>query len=103
MRCALGRLAFRHRLIARLLGVVAACHPAIVLGQADPGAAPSAAGTGILPRQDQPADTGEIFIDGKPVHIEGPRQAEELGIGMIYQEFNLVPALNAIDNIVLGG
>ncbi|MDQ6929682.1 MAG: sugar ABC transporter ATP-binding protein [Candidatus Eremiobacteraeota bacterium] len=50
----------------------------------------------------QPADTGEIFIDGKPVRIEGPRKAEELGIGMIYQEFNLVPALNAIDNIVLG-
>ena len=50
----------------------------------------------------QPADSGEILIDGKPVIIDSPRKAEDLGIGMIYQEFNLVPALNAIDNIVLG-
>jgi ribose transport system ATP-binding protein len=50
----------------------------------------------------QPADTGEILVDGKPAPITSPRAAEELGIGMIYQEFNLVPTLNAIDNIVLG-
>src|SRR5579884_4559361 len=50
----------------------------------------------------QPADSGEIFIDGKPAGITSPRSAEEYGIGMIYQEFNLVPSLNAIDNIVLG-
>ena len=50
----------------------------------------------------QPADSGEILIDGKPAEIDSPRKAEDLGVGMIYQEFNLVPALNAIDNIVLG-
>lgn len=50
----------------------------------------------------QPADTGEILIDGTRVDIDSPRKAENLGVGMIYQEFNLVPALNAIDNIVLG-
>src|SRR5579872_2076542 len=50
----------------------------------------------------QPADSGEILIDGKPAGITSPRTAEELGVGMIYQEFNLVPSLNAIDNIVLG-
>ena len=49
------------------------------------------------------ADEGEIFIDGEPVHIAGPRAAEALGIGMIYQEFNLVPQFDAVDNIVLGG
>jgi len=48
------------------------------------------------------ADTGEIAIDGKTVTIGSPRAAENLGVGMIYQEFNLVPALNAVDNIVLG-
>lgn len=48
------------------------------------------------------ADTGEIAIDGKTVAIGSPRAAENLGIGMIYQEFTLVPALNAVDNIVLG-
>ena len=50
----------------------------------------------------QPADSGEILIDGKTAAITSPRSAEELGIGMIYQEFNLVRSLNAIDNIVLG-
>ncbi|MDP9111802.1 MAG: sugar ABC transporter ATP-binding protein [Candidatus Eremiobacteraeota bacterium] len=50
----------------------------------------------------QPADSGEIAIDGATVHIDSPRTAERLGIGMIYQEFNLVPALSPIENIVLG-
>ncbi|HEY8312697.1 MAG TPA: sugar ABC transporter ATP-binding protein [Candidatus Baltobacteraceae bacterium] len=50
----------------------------------------------------QPADSGQILIDGREVQIDSPRTAEQLGIGMIYQEFNLVPALDAIDNIVLG-
>ncbi|HEY0394880.1 MAG TPA: sugar ABC transporter ATP-binding protein [Candidatus Elarobacter sp.] len=50
----------------------------------------------------QPADSGTIEIDGKTVAIDGPRAAERLGIGMIYQEFNLVPDLGVIENIVLG-
>jgi len=48
------------------------------------------------------ADGGTIEIDGKPVTLDGPKTAERLGIGMIYQEFNLVPDLGVIDNIVLG-
>jgi len=50
----------------------------------------------------QPADSGTIEVEGKEVTIDGPRDAERLGIGMIYQEFNLVPDLNAVQNIVLG-
>ncbi len=50
----------------------------------------------------QLADTGTIAIDGKPVHIASPHDAEALGIGMIYQEFSLVPQLTAMENIVLG-
>ncbi len=50
----------------------------------------------------QMADQGEILVEGRPVRIDGPRAAERLGIGMIYQEFNLVPTLGAIENIVLG-
>jgi ribose transport system ATP-binding protein len=42
------------------------------------------------------------LIDGKAAAITSPRKAEEFGVGMIYQEFNLVPTLNAVDNIVLG-
>jgi ribose transport system ATP-binding protein len=48
------------------------------------------------------ADAGTIEIDGKPVTIDGPRAAEALGIGMIYQEFNLVPDLRVVDNVLLG-
>lgn len=48
------------------------------------------------------ADAGEILVDGQQVSIDSPRAAERLGIGMIYQELNLVPKLNAVQNFVLG-
>jgi ribose transport system ATP-binding protein len=48
------------------------------------------------------ADQGEILIDGKPVRIATPQEAQHLGIGMIYQEFTLVPQLTAAANIALG-
>ena len=48
------------------------------------------------------ADGGTIEIDGKTVTIDGPRAGEALGIGMIYQEFNLVPDLSVVDNLLLG-
>jgi ribose transport system ATP-binding protein len=48
------------------------------------------------------ADGGTIEVDGTRVEIDGPKAAERLGIGMIYQEFNLVPDLGVIENIVLG-
>ncbi len=48
------------------------------------------------------ADHGSIAIDGAEVQIASPHDAERLGIGMIYQEFNLVPQLNALQNILLG-
>ena len=47
-------------------------------------------------------DGGEILIDGKPVTIDSPQKAMELGISIIYQEFNLVPYLSAGENIYLG-
>src|SRR6185437_16633606 len=50
----------------------------------------------------QPADEGDILIDSKPARIDSPRAAERLGIGMIYQEFTLVPLLPAPENIALG-
>ncbi|MBP6965325.1 MAG: sugar ABC transporter ATP-binding protein [Armatimonadetes bacterium] len=50
----------------------------------------------------QPMDSGQILIDGVPAHITSPQKAMELGISIIYQEFNLVPYLNAAENIFLG-
>lgn len=49
-----------------------------------------------------PADEGEILIDGAPVRIGSPQEAQRLGVGMIYQEFTLVPQLNVPANISLG-
>ena len=50
----------------------------------------------------QPMDSGEILLNGKTVHIDSPQRAMDLGIAIIYQEFNLVPYLNAAENIFLG-
>lgn len=50
----------------------------------------------------QPKDSGEILLKGVPVHIDSPQKAMELGIAIIYQEFNLVPYLSAGENIFLG-
>jgi ribose transport system ATP-binding protein len=47
-------------------------------------------------------DAGTIFIDGQPARITSPRDAENLGISVIYQEFNLVPTLSARENLFLG-
>ncbi|MCR4655011.1 MAG: ABC transporter ATP-binding protein [Lachnospiraceae bacterium] len=47
-------------------------------------------------------DSGEIFIDEKPVNISSPRHAYELGIGMVHQHFKLIDVLTVTENIVLG-
>jgi simple sugar transport system ATP-binding protein len=47
-------------------------------------------------------DSGEIFINGQPAHISGPREAIRLGIGMVHQHFMLIPPLTVAENIVLG-
>jgi len=49
-----------------------------------------------------PADQGEILVDGTPAGIDSPHAAELLGIGMIYQEFTLVPQQTVPENIALG-
>lgn len=47
-------------------------------------------------------DEGEIFIDGKLAEIRSPRDAYELGIGMIHQHFKLIDVFTAAENIALG-
>ena len=47
-------------------------------------------------------DSGQIFVDGKEVSIRSPKDAFDLGIGMIHQHFKLVDVLTAAENIVLG-
>ena len=47
-------------------------------------------------------DAGHIFMEGREVVIRSPKDAFDLGIGMIHQHFKLVDVLTAAENIILG-
>ena len=47
-------------------------------------------------------DEGQLVLDGQPVTLASPRQAQALGIAIIYQEFNLMPNLSVTENIFIG-
>ncbi len=47
-------------------------------------------------------DEGSILIDGEAVQLSSPARAMKAGVGVIYQEFNLVPGLTAWENLFLG-
>lgn len=47
-------------------------------------------------------DSGRIFIEGRMVSITNPHGAQQLGIGMVYQELSLIPNLTVAENIFLG-
>jgi len=47
-------------------------------------------------------DAGTVTVDGRPVAFKSPRDAQAHGIGMVFQEFSLVPALTALENVFLG-
>jgi len=47
------------------------------------------------------ADSGEILMGGQPIAISSPKDAIELGIGMVHQHFMLIPVMTVTENIVL--
>lgn len=47
-------------------------------------------------------DEGQIFINGKEEIIKSPKDALNLGIGMVHQHFKLIDVLSATENIILG-
>lgn len=47
-------------------------------------------------------DAGEIWVYGKKVDIRGPRDALTLGIGMVHQQFKLIPVHTVAENVILG-
>jgi ABC-type sugar transport system ATPase subunit len=55
----------------------------------------------VLAGAHQP-DAGSIQINGQPARIADPLDARRAGVAVIYQEFNLVPSLSAVENIFLG-
>ncbi len=51
---------------------------------------------------DYQKDGGTVLIDGQPVQINRPRDAEALGIRMIYQEQHYAAELSVTENLLLG-
>lgn len=46
--------------------------------------------------------SGQVVVQGKPVVIENPLKAIELGIAMVHQHFMLIEPLTVAENVVLG-
>ncbi|MBF4016604.1 sugar ABC transporter ATP-binding protein [Burkholderia pseudomallei] len=49
-----------------------------------------------------PPDEGVIALDGEPRRFANHHDAIAAGVGIVFQEFSLIPELNAVDNLFLG-
>ena len=47
-------------------------------------------------------DTGQLFVDGKPVHFHNPVDARKHGIETVYQDLAVAPAMTIAENLFLG-
>ena len=93
-------------IVKRFPGVVADDHVDFAVEEGEVHALVGENGAGkttlmrILYGMEKP-DEGTIFWKGKPVSIQNPRNAIDLGIGMVHQHFQLVPSLTVAENVVL--
>lgn len=46
-------------------------------------------------------DAGRLWVNGSEVQFHSPRQAQVAGVGMVHQEFSLIPALTVAENLLL--
>ena len=49
-----------------------------------------------------PYDDGEVIFEGEPVNIHGPKDANALGIEIVYQDLALCDNLDVVHNMFLG-
>jgi fructose transport system ATP-binding protein len=47
-------------------------------------------------------DSGQVLLDGRPVHFRSPLEARKLGIETVYQDLAVAPALDIATNLFLG-
>ena len=47
-------------------------------------------------------DAGEIVIEGKSIHFRSPQDAQDFGVGTVYQEIALCPNLTVAENMFIG-
>jgi ribose transport system ATP-binding protein len=49
-----------------------------------------------------PPDSGTVMLEGRSTRFKNPREAQEAGLSIIFQELNLVPELSIAENIFIG-
>ncbi len=49
-----------------------------------------------------PFDQGEYLFEGRPVHVHNPKQANALGVEVVYQDLALCDNLDIVQNLYLG-
>lgn len=47
-------------------------------------------------------DAGRIALNGRPIHFKSPKEAQNMGIGTVYQEIALCPNLTVAENMFIG-
>jgi monosaccharide-transporting ATPase len=47
-------------------------------------------------------DSGHVLLDGRPVHLRSPQDAQNMGIGTVFQEIALCPNLTVAENMFVG-
>jgi monosaccharide-transporting ATPase len=47
-------------------------------------------------------DAGRVAIEGRPIHFKSPQDAQNSGIGTVYQEITLCPNLTVAENMFIG-
>ena len=48
------------------------------------------------------ADSGSILLDGKEMHFDHPKQAQDAGIAFVHQELAMCPELTVAENLFIG-
>lgn len=48
------------------------------------------------------SDEGRYFVEGKEVDVRNPRDAQDLGVNVVFQELNLVPSISVAENVFFG-
>ncbi len=75
-------------------------HSGMVYGLAGENGAGKSTTMKIINGAYQP-DRGEILLDGTPVRFSAPLDAQRAGIGMVYQELNMLPDLSVAENVFI--